>query len=160
MQTSVSMLVMSTPPDDPDPYAPPRADLRSTAQPRGAPLNAVLVGFLIVFVGTSIGGAALRMATLLGAVQMRFDHAHLAIALRIASFALGCATALAGGYACARIAGRRELALGAVLGALTIALGYLASVSDDDVPRDVRFMAIAFGLVLLGSFSGLRQNRR
>src|SRR5437868_15383143 len=89
--------------DEHDPYAPPRAALVPGATRRGSSLNALLVGFLIVFAGTSGAGTLLRLATLLGAVQARFDHIHLAIALRISTFALGCVAALAGGYVCARI---------------------------------------------------------
>lgn len=148
-----------TGPEPRDPYAPPLATLRSPAPRRGAPLNALLIGFLVVFAATSIGSTALRFATLLGAVQMRFDHAHLAAALRVSSFALGCAGALAGGYACARIAGHRELALGALQGALAISVGYLAAANDVDVLRDFRFVAIAFGLVVLGGWLGARANR-
>lgn len=139
--------------DERDPYAPPRAELPHSAPDRGAPLNALLIGFLIVFAGTSVASSVLRLATLLGAVQMRFDHQQLAIALRVSTFALGCAAALAGGFVCARIAGRRELALGALLGALAIAFGWL-------VLRDGQFVAVAFGLVLCGSVIGRMVNAR
>jgi hypothetical protein len=142
-----------------DPYAPPRAELLPGEARRGSALNALAFGFLIAFAAPNVGTAVLRLATLLGAVQMRFDHVHLALAQRLSSQLLAGVAALAGGYACALIAARRELALGAVLGAHTPAVGYAPSLGDADALSDRGFMAATFALVLLGSWMGRRQNR-
>lgn len=141
-----------------DPYATPSAALVAPAARPGAPLDALLLGFLVAFVGASVGSSLLHLATLFAPVQARFDHLQLAVATRCAIQLLSVASALAGGYCCARAARRRELALGAVLGAITLVFDALSDAGDDGALRNLVFMAAIFATTLLGAWLGRRHN--
>ena len=141
-----------------DPYAAPRATLVAAAARPGAPLDALLLGFLVAFVGASVAGSLLHLATLLAPVQARFDHLQLAVATRLAIQLVSVASAFAGGYCCARAARQRELALGAVLGAITLVVGALSDAGNDGALRNIVFTAAVFATTLLGALLGRRQN--
>ena len=141
-----------------DPYAAPRAALVAASTRPGAPLDALLLGFLVAFVGASVGSSLLHLATLLAPVQARFDHLQLAVATRLAIQLVSVASAFAGGYCCARAARQRELALGAVLGAITLVVGALSDAGNDGALRNIVFTAAVFATTLLGALLGRRQN--
>ena len=140
-------------------YAPPLSRLAADVRPRRSSLNAVLVGFLVACAGTTVGGFLLRLATLLNAVQVRFDHLQLDIAMRQSLQAIGVLATLAGGYVCARLAGRRELTLGATQGLIALAVGYLIAVGEADALAEPRYLAVAFGSGVLGGMLGRIRNR-
>jgi len=141
-----------------NPYAPPRSGLVTGASSHGKALDALLAGFLAAFAVTSIGGFVLRLAMLLDAVQTRFDHQQLAIAMRQSIQVVGVVAALAGGYLCARVARHREISLSAVQGALVLAVGYQTAAGDAGALADTRFLAIAFAASVLGGLMGRLQN--
>jgi hypothetical protein len=71
---------------------------------------------------------------------------------------IGVLATLAGGYVCARLAGRRELGLSAAQGALALAVGYLTAIGGADALAKPRFLAVAFGCGLLGGMLGRLHN--
>ena len=151
-----------------DPFKPPASNVDVPDTRRGSPLKAVVIGAVVDFGGTMVASVVFfmlfgvylaatgtppdRAASEYGAVG--FDSP-IGLILNI----VGCMFSVLGGFVCARIAKHAEYRLGAILAAVSVALGFL--LGGETVANGVGLVTslLTVASVMVGAHLGAQKNR-
>jgi hypothetical protein len=148
-----------------DPYAPPGARLEDKHGP-GSMVKAILVGLGVDIGGSLVSGIVLGMACAAilaasGASPEEFDTSFANISplspVSVVGSLIGCGLSVWGGYLCARIARRREYALGAVVAVIPTAASWLTA-SHYPVGVNLALSNATSGSVMFGVRFGCAKN--
>ncbi len=148
-----------------DPYAPPGARLEDKPGP-GSMVKAVLVGLGVDICGSLVAGIVLGMvyAAILAAsgaspeeIETAFANISPLSPMSILGSLTGCGLSVWGGYLCARIARRREYALGAVVAAISTAASLMMA-SHYPIGVNLALSIATFGSVMFGVRFGYAKN--
>jgi hypothetical protein len=154
-----------------NPFQPPETD--PTRNPRpvppGSPLKAVLAGLAVDIGGTTLLSMVVAVlyalqlhAQGLSEGEMREAMAHMPrdSALYIGGTLLGALLSVAGGYVCARVAGRDEFRIGLVMAAVSGLVGLLMGGANEAPDMTALFALTGVACNLLGVKYGAEHNRR
>jgi hypothetical protein len=148
-----------------DPYAPPGARLEDKRGP-GSMVKAVLVGLGVDIGGSLVTGIVLGMAyaAILAAsgaspaeIETSFANISPLSPVSVLGSLIGCGLSVWGGYLCARIARRREYALGAVVAVISTAASLLTA-SHYPIGVNLALSIATFGSVMFGVRFGNAKN--
>ena len=150
----------------PNRYAPPTANVSDSQLAPGSAIKAVLAGLAVDLIGTMLGGIAIGIgyAFLAGATGQSVKALHAASAqaatigspVNVLSLIVGSIFSVLGGYVCERLARRRSLRVGWVLGGIEVVLGLLLTGHDDPILQMAALSMLTLGCVLLGTRLGWR----
>jgi hypothetical protein len=151
-----------------NPYTPPQAELADAEPPPGSPVKAVVLG-LVVDIGGTLGASVVLgivygfhlAASGASGEELAELSANIPLDswVGIASTVLGCAFSALGGYVCARIAGRSEYKLGAILGVISTLVGLSMAIGYYPQRINVTLAVVTFLAVMLGARIGYIRNR-
>jgi hypothetical protein len=146
-----------------NPYAAPQARVADAPAGRGSVLKALALGLLVDLGGTFAVGLVLGMVGLF-AIGMSPEEVTAAANstdswLFYVGGAAGLACSVLGGYVCARVAGRSELKLGAVLAGLSAVAGGLIAFDEVRLGTFLALTLLGIGAVLAGARWGAARNR-
>lgn len=147
-------------------YAPPTATVSDGQLAPGSAIKGVLAGLAVDVIGTMLGGIAIGIVYVLlkGANGQSIDSVNAAAAqaaavgspVNILSLIVGSIFSVLGGYVCERLARRRSLRVGWVLGGIDVVLGLLLSGHDYPMLQMAGLSMLTLGCVLLGTRLGWR----
>lgn len=147
-----------------NPYSAPKAELRETPAAARSPILAVITGIAVDTAGTFVSGIALTFGHAVWMIHSGATTDGVAAlaptpALRAASIVVGTLWSVLGGYVGARMAKRRELALGAIQGTLSMAIGFWLG-SHAEPLNDLLLSTATIAATVAGSALGRRTNLR
>lgn len=153
----------------PDSFEPPKSRSNEASAPPGSPYRAVAIGYLVDVGGSLAVSFLLSFAYAVGSLSAGRNAEEIDIALSgsdalswiyVVEVLAGAAMSVLGGYVCARIARRDDSRPGLLLAALSVGTGILMTGAKGDWARNLWFGAATVGCVLLGTYLGIRSNRR
>ena len=152
-----------------DPFRPPGSNIDVANVEHGSAVKAVVLGALVDLCGSVVasmlffaiygvylgatGGTAEDLGTAMGTAE---SGSPMQIALNM----VGCMFSVLGGYVCARIARHSEYRLGAILAAITVAVGLVIAGGDDGSGLLAIYSALTIASVMVGAHLGAIRNRR
>ncbi|HEX7638783.1 MAG TPA: hypothetical protein VF457_10335, partial [Burkholderiaceae bacterium] len=151
------------------PTRPPRGGAPGRHSAYGSALQAIATGLVIDLVGSALIAALLSLIYAMHLSQTGMTDAQIRDALdnlpadsavSVLSQLLGAACSVAGGYACARVAGRDEYRCAGAMATISVLL--LLLLTPDDAPIDLALLQVLceIACVLLGAKYGREYNER
>jgi len=151
-----------------NPYAPPEASVHDQPLRPGSAFKAIAIGLAVDIGGSLIGTVLLALVygAALGAAGVKGED--IAATMQVSAtdswffyvgMLVGLGFSVLGGYACARIARRSELKLGAVLAALSAISGLAIAGDEQQLGTLLSLTLLGIGAVLVGARLGLTKNR-
>jgi len=153
-----------------NPFKPPDARVRDQPPRPGSPLRAILTGLSVDIGGSLLVGIVLSLvhiAVLAGSglsaeqVQAAQQSIPPASPFAILGTVLGALCSVAGGFVCARIAGRDEWRTGGIMAGLSAFFGLLLGSGSETAPEMIVLLTLCtLACVLLGVKYGRDANLR
>jgi hypothetical protein len=148
-----------------DRFKPPSARVQDPGRGKGSTVKGVIAGLVVDLVSTMLFGVVVSVGwgIALGAAGRSQQEIEAALTsadadpVMSASFlAVGVLCSVLGGYVCERIARRGDYKAGAILAALSAALGLAMGAAGTSVPMLALLLFLTVGSVLLGTRLGFQ----
>ncbi len=152
-----------------NPYTPPQANVDTKEFKQGKWYNAILLGFLVDFIGTML--VSILLSVLVTAYFMShgmkveevrglLTATDFTSPIYIASLGIGLVFSILGGYICARIANHHEYRYVAIIGLLDILLGLVMSPQSFPTLHHLALTALSFAALFTGAYLHVAARRR
>ena len=152
---------------EPNPYAPPGADLGRTPPEKGAAWKAIVFGLLSDIALTMVlsilffafySGYLILTGTPADQIGDAFNADAGDAIVTVGLLVTGGAGSMLGGFICARVAKHSEYRLGAILTAISLVLGFLF-ITDEPIAIVLMSTTVTVAATFAGVWTGVRLNR-
>lgn len=152
-----------------NPYTPPQTNVDTKEFKPGKWYNAILLGFLVDFIGTML--VSILLSILVTAYYMsngiKVDEVRglltttdFSSPIYLVSLGIGLMFSILGGYVCARIANRLEYRYVAIIGLLDILLGLIMSPQSFPTLHHLALTGLSFAALFTGAYLHITARRR